>query len=112
MPSETTTISTLCRLCAAHCGMTLTLEADRVIAARGDPEHPVSRGYACPKGRAIPELHHSPQRLTSSRVRGTRTSSSAVLDDLAHSLWDLTADHGEGVIGSYLGTGGYFDTLG
>src|SRR5687768_7573928 len=113
MPTTTTTtISTLCRLCAAHCGMTLTLEGDQVIEARGDPDHPLSRGYACPKGRAIPALHHSPQRLTSPTIRGTQTAWPDALDDLARSLLQLTADHGQGVIGSYVGTGGYFDTLG
>ena len=29
-----------------------TLDGDRVVRVDGDREHPLSRGYTCPKGRA------------------------------------------------------------
>ena len=35
---------------------------DVVAEVRGDPDHPVSRGYTCPKGRAAGEVHHHPRQ--------------------------------------------------
>ena len=45
------------------CGITVTVEGDRVLKVRGDEAHPISKGYTCPKGRALPEWHHHPHRL-------------------------------------------------
>jgi anaerobic selenocysteine-containing dehydrogenase len=42
---------TFCRICEAHCGMVATVDGDRVVKLRPDPDHPLSRGYACPQGR-------------------------------------------------------------
>ena len=46
---------TFCRICEAHCGMVATVEDDRITKLRPDPDHPLSRGYACPKGIAMLE---------------------------------------------------------
>jgi anaerobic selenocysteine-containing dehydrogenase len=43
--------------------MTIKLENGRVFAVEGDHDHPVSTGHICPKGRAVPELLRSPDRL-------------------------------------------------
>jgi anaerobic selenocysteine-containing dehydrogenase len=57
-------VKTYCRLCSGACGMIITLDDDgRPLKARGDPEHPMSQGYACIKGVQIPAIHHSPSRL-------------------------------------------------
>ena len=50
-----------CRICAAACGITVTVDGERVVRVRGDAEHPVSRGYTCAKGRGLPEWHHAPR---------------------------------------------------
>ena len=52
-----------CRICPAQCGIVVTLDGDRVVRVRGDVEHPLSGGYTCPKGRALPAFHHAPGRL-------------------------------------------------
>ena len=36
----------------------MTVDGDRVLRVRGDAGHPVSRGYACAKGRGLPAWHH------------------------------------------------------
>lgn len=54
---------TVCGICSGTCGMTIKLENGRVFAIEGDHDHPVSTGHICPKGRAIPELLRSPDRL-------------------------------------------------
>src|SRR5277367_2294416 len=52
-----------CRICAANCGVLVDVKGEQVVRVRGDRDHPRSRGYICPKGRALRELHHHPRRL-------------------------------------------------
>ena len=63
----TETVPTVCRLCIAHCGVLATVIDDggrrKVTRVTGDPDNPVFRGYTCPKGRALPELHNHQGRL-------------------------------------------------
>jgi len=69
------------------CGILVDVEGERVIRVRGDRDHPVSAGYTCPKGRALPELHHHPDRLDHPQIRAgdvlRDTTWDAALDDLA-----------------------------
>ena len=101
-----------CRICAAACGILVATEGDRVVRVRGDAEHPISQGYTCPKGRALPEFHHRSDRLDHPVVRGARQSWPDALDDLAASLHQRIADHGPGAVGVYLGTGLAYDIAG
>src|SRR5919107_1053530 len=54
---------TFCRICEAHCGLVATVADGRVERLRPDPQHPLSHGYACPKGIAMTEVQNSPERL-------------------------------------------------
>ncbi|HLF41265.1 MAG TPA: hypothetical protein VI854_07305, partial [Acidimicrobiia bacterium] len=49
-------VRTFCRMCNAMCGIVVHVDGDRVTKVGGDPDHPVSEGYTCPKGRALPEV--------------------------------------------------------
>jgi len=40
-----------CRICTSQCGILVDLDGEQVVRVRGDKEHPISRGYTCPKGR-------------------------------------------------------------
>jgi formate dehydrogenase major subunit len=42
---------------------------ERIIHIEGDPDHPVNRGTLCPKGAALLDLVHSPNRLRYPEVR-------------------------------------------
>ncbi|MDB4960443.1 MAG: dehydrogenase [Myxococcales bacterium] len=53
-----------CPLCEATCGVAIEIEGDRVLSVRGDEADPFSKGYICPKGTALADLHHDPDRLT------------------------------------------------
>jgi anaerobic selenocysteine-containing dehydrogenase len=73
-----TTAPRICPLCEATCGLILTIDGpDRsdaskgasVVEVRGDPEDVFSRGYICPKGVALGELHADPNRLTTPMLR-------------------------------------------
>src|SRR5689334_18655638 len=53
-----------CRICSGYCGMILDIDEDgRIVSARGDKAHPLTRGYACIKGLQAPEAHNGPSRL-------------------------------------------------
>ena len=42
----------VCTFCASRCGALLHLDEGRITKVQGDPEHPVSRGWTCRRGRA------------------------------------------------------------
>ncbi|MEU9123008.1 molybdopterin oxidoreductase family protein [Streptomyces sp. NPDC048506] len=65
----TRTALRICPLCEATCGLTVTLDDDRITAARGDRDDVFSRGFICPKGASFGELDADPDRLTRPLVR-------------------------------------------
>jgi formate dehydrogenase major subunit len=59
-----------CPYCSVGCGVILYGLGDRsknakteIIHVEGDPDHPVNRGTLCPKGSALLDFIHSPNRL-------------------------------------------------
>lgn len=107
---------TYCRLCPALCGILVTTDGDRVLDVVGDPGHPLSEGYTCPKGRSLPLLHHHPDRLERPAIgRGSQRQDatwSATLEDLAVKLRQILEISGPDAIGMYVGTGSAFDGAG
>jgi anaerobic selenocysteine-containing dehydrogenase len=101
-----------CRLCPAFCGMVLEVEGETVVAARGDREHPISRGYLCPKGRSAGEFHRHPDRLRYPTVDGGRSTWSVTLDDLATRMRSIITRDGAEAIGYYTASGGAYDSAG
>jgi anaerobic selenocysteine-containing dehydrogenase len=85
---------------------------DRVLKVRGDPEHPVSRGYLCPKGRGIADWQGLAQAVTVPRLHGAEMSWPEVLDDLAASLQTVLAEGDPNAIAMYQATGMSFDAGG
>jgi anaerobic selenocysteine-containing dehydrogenase len=55
--------------CPDACGLLAEVEEGRVVAVRGDPEHPYSRGTLCPKMNGYDRTVHSPDRLLHPLVR-------------------------------------------
>ena len=55
---------TVCGFCNACCGLNVRVGSEGIESIVGDPEHPVNRGYICPKAQAGKELVESPDRLT------------------------------------------------
>ncbi|WP_210491819.1 molybdopterin-dependent oxidoreductase [Patulibacter sp. SYSU D01012] len=96
-----------CPLCEATCGLELTLEDDRVTKVRGDREHVFSRGFLCPKGVSIAELHDDPDRLRAPLVRRDGELVEATWDEafaeVDRLLTPLLAEHGRNACGIYLG---------
>ena len=101
-----------CRICAAACGIVVTVEGDRVVRVRGDDDHPVSRGYVCSKGRGLAAWHHSPGRLNAPRLHGNDVSWDSLLDDLAGRVGGIIDAHGPDTVALYLATGLAYDAAG
>jgi anaerobic selenocysteine-containing dehydrogenase len=67
--SATRTHFGTCPLCEATCGLAIEHDGERVLKVRGDSDDPFSRGFICPKGASIGELHADPDRLTTPMIR-------------------------------------------
>jgi len=52
-----------CSLCEANCGLEIAYEGKEILSIRGDKQDPFSKGYLCPKGTALQDLHADPDRL-------------------------------------------------
>jgi anaerobic selenocysteine-containing dehydrogenase len=101
-----------CRICAAACGIVVTVDGEQVVRVRGDAEHPVSRGYTCAKGRGLPAWHHSPDRIDQPRVDGRNAPWAEVLDDLGTRLRTVVDESGADAVATYLATGLAYDAAG
>lgn len=66
MPSLTTVRAVCPHDCPDTCGMLATVDRDagRVVAVRGDPDHPFTRGFLCQKVARYQDRVHHPDRLT------------------------------------------------
>jgi anaerobic selenocysteine-containing dehydrogenase len=110
------TVRSFCRICTAVCGILVDVDGDDVVRVRGDPDHPFSRGYTCPKGRALPGMHHHVDRLErpSLRVDGrlVPTTWDECLDDLASRLRAIIDAHGPESIAVFFGSGVGMDAAG
>lgn len=109
-------VRSFCRVCTSVCGILVDVDGDDVIAVHGDPDHPFSQGYTCPKGRALPQIHHHPDRLEHPliRVAGALrpTTWDACLDDLVDRLRAAIEAHGPESVGINFGTGVGMDAAG
>jgi anaerobic selenocysteine-containing dehydrogenase len=54
------------------CGMVAEVTGDRLLAVRGDADHPDSRGFLCIRGQASREIIGNPLRLTQPLLRDAR----------------------------------------
>ena len=97
-----------CHLCEACCGLEFQVEGDKILSVRPDADDPFSRGYACPKGIAIGDVHHDPDRL---RQPMRRTPSGdfepiswddAIAETCAR-LREVRSRHGRDAVALYVG---------
>lgn len=96
-----------CSLCEATCGVAIEVEGDRVVSVRGDDDDPFSRGYICPKGTALADLHHDPDRLRRPIVRDGDSWREVGWDEaydlVARRLLAIRKAHGKDAIAVYQG---------
>ncbi|MFB3115003.1 MAG: hypothetical protein ACE1ZW_03390 [Nitrospirales bacterium] len=53
-----------CNLCEAICGLEIETDGPHVLSIRGDRKDPLSRGYLCPKGVALQDVHEDEKVLS------------------------------------------------
>ena len=107
--------------CPDTCAMLITVENDRIVEVRGDPDHPFTRGALCVK---VDDYHHrtySPDRIlhplrrvgAKGSGRFERISWDAALDEIAGRFEQIVAEQGPQAIlpYSYLGTEGILNGL-
>src|SRR5439155_13918948 len=115
-PPAMRTERSYCRICTSQCGILVDLDGEQVVRVRGDKEHPISRGYTCPKGRALGQMHHHPQRIERPMIRTNGllepTSWDHLLDDLAGKLRRIIDAHGPASVGIFFGSGNGMDAAG
>lgn len=103
-------------MCPAVCGILVELDGEEVLAVHGDRDNPFSGGYTCPKGRALPLIHHHPDRLEQPMIRVdgrlTETTWESCLDDLGARLREIIAEHGPAAVAVNFGTGIGMDAAG
>jgi len=65
-----------CPYCSVSCGLLIYSLGDgaknahkEIIHIEGDPDHPINRGTLCPKGAALMDFVHSPNRLRQPEYR-------------------------------------------
>jgi formate dehydrogenase len=104
--------ATYCRICEPLCGLVATVEDGRLVRLRPDREHPLSRGFACPKGIAMTEVQNDPDRVLHPLRRGAdgfeAVSWDEALDDIGRRLRRIVRDHGGESVGWYFGNPGAF----
>ncbi|MEU1280463.1 molybdopterin-dependent oxidoreductase [Streptomyces sp. NPDC005805] len=97
----------ICPLCEATCGLSLTVDGDRVTAARGDRDDVFSAGFICPKGASFGALDADPDRLRTPLVRENgvlrEASWAEAFDLIAARVPALTAEHGRDAVAVVLG---------
>jgi anaerobic selenocysteine-containing dehydrogenase len=102
------THKTFCRFCNSNCGIEVDVEDNRVVAMRGDRDHPVSRGFTCIKGRQLVEQHNDPARLRATMRRGAGgfepIPSERAIDEVARAVSGIIKRHGPRAVALYNGT--------
>lgn len=101
-----------CCYCGVGCGVLVQSDGEKVVAVRGDPDHPANLGRLCTKGSTLhltarPALQQQARalypelRLARSDQR-ERASWATTLDFLANKFAATIRDHGPDSVGFYL----------
>jgi len=74
-----------CPLCEAGCGLEVAVRDGAVTRIRGDRANLFSKGFICPKGSSLKQLHEDPDRLRGPVVRRGDDPASAAWEEVS---WD------------------------
>ena len=93
--------------------MVATVDDGRITKLRPDPEHPLSKGYACPKGIAMLDVQNDPDRVLHPLKKGPdgefhRVSWEEALADISERLRAVIERHGKKSVAWYMGNPGAF----
>ena len=98
----------VCRFCGTGCGVMVAHKGDRLVALRGDPKHPTTKGLVCAKSLFLPKIVHSSDRLKHPMLRKNgryvRISWDEAMDLMADKFADSIKKHGPDSV-AYYGSG-------
>lgn len=78
-------VKSVCRFCGTGCGVELGVTGGKLVALRGDQQHPTTKGLVCAKALFLPKIVYSKDRLTKPLVR----NAAGVLEEAE---WDEAMD--------------------
>jgi anaerobic selenocysteine-containing dehydrogenase len=111
----TETRVTFCRICSPLCGLLVDVDDGRVTHVSGDPDHVLTRGFTCTKGRHLGELHHAPDRFLTAQRNGPDglrpIPTDQAIDEIADRLRGILDAHGPESIALFVGTQSYTASL-
>ncbi len=96
-------LPSVCALdCPDACALHISVDGDRVVHLNGDPDHPITRGFACVKTAKYPERQEQsdrllfPMRRTGAKGSGAfeRISWDTAIDEIAERTRALIDSHG------------------
>lgn len=102
-----------CQACHCECGVLVQVNDGQVTKIKGDPAHPMNRGFTCVKGRAQTQVLYHPDRLTHPlRRAGSRGSGKwetvswdTALGEIAEKLTEIKEKYGPESLAAMHGTG-------
>jgi anaerobic selenocysteine-containing dehydrogenase len=107
---------TYCRVCMTHCGLVADVVGENIVKISGDREHPITKGYTCPKGRATNRIHHHPDAITRPMMRKdgklVEVGWDEALNDIAKKLRTIIDTYGPHAVGMNFGSGLGLDSSG
>ena len=107
MADETRTHYRICPLCEACCGLEIKTQGAQVISIRGADQDVFSRGYICPKGVSLKDLHEDPDRLRTPLIKRDGAFVEASWDEafaeIERRLLPVLKTHGPDAIGLVVG---------
>jgi molybdopterin-containing oxidoreductase family iron-sulfur binding subunit len=81
VPGVSTYYATVCRECAAACGVIAETRDGRTIKLEGNPEHPLNRGALCARGQAALQGLYNPDRFRAPMIKAGGAWRSATWDE-------------------------------
>jgi anaerobic selenocysteine-containing dehydrogenase len=99
--------------CPDTCGLLVRVEDGRITAVKGDPDHPITRGFICRKAGYFPEHVHTAERILEPLKRNGPKGSGAfvpiswdeALGEIAERATAVAADWGPEAILPYFYAG-------
>ena len=101
---------TYCKVCMTNCGLVAEVANDaKILKVKADRDHPITKGYSCPKGRATGQIYHLGNPITRPMMRKdgelVEVSWDEALDDIGKRLRTVIDAHGNHSVGAQTSTG-------
>ena len=108
---------TYCKICMTNCGLVVEVANDeKILSIKGDFDHPITKGYTCPKGRATGQVYHLDRPITRPMMRKNcdlvEVEWEEALSDIGTRLRTIIDRHGKHAVGMYWGSGLGLDSAG